>query len=45
MRHHNSVLHGLLKHVPWAVFDRLVEEHAADARVTLEDQDSQPRAR
>lgn len=33
MRHHNSVLHGLLKQVPWAVFDRLVEEYGADARV------------
>jgi hypothetical protein len=33
MRHHNSVLHGLLKHVPWSRFDELVEEHATDARV------------
>jgi hypothetical protein len=33
MRHHNSVLHGLLKQVPWSVFDKLVDEHAADARV------------
>lgn len=33
MRHHNSVLHGLLKHIPWSVFDKLVEEHGADARV------------
>lgn len=33
MRHHNSVLHGLLKHVPWAVFDKLVAVHGADARV------------
>lgn len=33
MRHHNSVLHGVLKQVPWAVFDKLVEEHAADAGV------------
>jgi Transposase DDE domain/Domain of unknown function (DUF4372) len=33
MRHHNSVLHGLLKQVPWAVFDRLVEAWGADARV------------
>lgn len=30
MRHQNSVFHGLLKHVPWAVFDRLVGEHHAD---------------
>lgn len=33
MRHHNSVLHGLLKHVPWSRFDELVDEHRADARV------------
>ena len=33
MRHHNSVLHGLLKHIPWSMFDDLVDEHGADARV------------
>lgn len=33
MRHHNSVLHGLLKHIPWSLFDNLVDEHGADARV------------
>ena len=33
MRHQNSVLHGLLKHVPWSVFDELVERHGTDARV------------
>ena len=33
MRHHNSVLHGLLKHLPWQRFDELVEQHGADARV------------
>ncbi len=33
MRHHNSVFHDLLKHVPWAVFDRLVTEHGSDHRV------------
>ena len=33
MRHHNSVFHGLLKHVPWDVFERLVEAHGADRRV------------
>lgn len=33
MRHHNSVLHGLLKHVPWSQFDKLVDEYGADARV------------
>jgi hypothetical protein len=33
MRHQNSVFHGLLKHVPWSVFDKLVDEHGCDARV------------
>jgi transposase len=33
MRHHNSVFHGLLKAVPWDLFDRLVEAHEADWRV------------
>lgn len=33
MRHHNSVLHDLLKYIPWAVFDRLVVAHEADRRV------------
>jgi hypothetical protein len=33
MRHENSVFHGLSKHIPWAVFDRLVDEHGADRRV------------
>lgn len=33
MRHHNSVLHGLLKHLPWRKFEELVDEHGADARV------------
>src|SRR4051812_17345418 len=33
MLHQNSVFHGLLKHVPWDRFDRLVEDHGADARV------------
>ncbi|MBC7954018.1 MAG: hypothetical protein H7Z12_19645 [Rhodospirillaceae bacterium] len=30
MRHQNSVLHDLLKHVPWASFDRLVGQYGAD---------------
>ena len=30
MQHHNIVFHGLLKHIPWAVFDRLVKKHNAD---------------
>lgn len=32
MRHHNSVFHQVLKHVPWGVFDRLVDRHRADYR-------------
>jgi hypothetical protein len=33
MRHQNSVLHSILKHVPWAEFDRLVAAYGADIRV------------
>jgi IS4 transposase len=33
MRHHNSVLHEVLKQVPWGRFDRLVEKHDADKHV------------
>src|SRR3569833_660884 len=33
MQHHNSVFHNVLKHLPWHRFERLVEEHGADARV------------
>lgn len=33
MRHQNSVFDGLLKHVPWAEFERLVAEHETDFRV------------
>lgn len=33
MRHQNSVFHSILKHVPWAEFDRLVGEHGADGLV------------
>jgi Domain of unknown function (DUF4372) len=33
MRHQRSVFPSLLKHVPWAAVDRLVEAHGADARV------------
>lgn len=33
MRHHNSVLHQILKHIPWAVFDGLVEQYQADKHV------------
>lgn len=30
MRHQNIVFHGILKHISWAAFDRLVKEHDAD---------------
>jgi hypothetical protein len=33
MRHQNSVFHGLLKHLSWGEFDRLVAVHGADSRV------------
>lgn len=33
MHHQNSVFHGVLKHVPWHEFDRLVAEQGADFRV------------
>jgi hypothetical protein len=33
MRHQNSVFHAILKHVPWHIFDRLVDEYGADVRV------------
>ncbi|MBB4305586.1 hypothetical protein GGD81_004667 [Rhodobium orientis] len=33
MRHQNSVFHELQKHIPWALFDRLVDKHKADHRV------------
>jgi IS4 transposase len=33
MRHQNSVFHGVLKHLPWGEFDRLVAAHEADSRV------------
>lgn len=33
MRHQNSVFHGLLKQVPWSLFDKLVDEHRADRGV------------
>src|SRR5271170_2683632 len=28
--HQNIVFHGLLKQIPWTIFDRLVDEHDAD---------------
>jgi hypothetical protein len=30
VQHQNIVFHGILKHVPWAVLDRLVDEHKAE---------------
>jgi IS4 transposase len=30
VQHQNIVFYGLLKHIPWSVFDRLVDEHKAD---------------
>jgi len=33
MLHQNSAFHGVLKHVPWGRFERLVDEHAADKHV------------
>jgi hypothetical protein len=33
MRHQNSVLHDVLKWIPWDLFDRLVEKHGADHRI------------
>lgn len=33
MRHQNSVLHDLLKRVPWVVFGQLVTEHGADKHI------------
>jgi IS4 transposase len=33
MRHENSVMHDLLKSIPWARFDALVEKHEADRSI------------
>src|ERR671922_790946 len=33
VRHNNTVFHRLLKHIPWPAFERLVEQHRADAGV------------
>jgi IS4 transposase len=30
VQHQNIVFHGILKQIPWAIFDRLVERHNAD---------------
>ncbi len=41
MRHDNSVFHSLQKHIPWSVFDALVEKHRTDRRVRRLDTKSQ----
>ena len=33
MRHENSVFHEILKHVPWGIFNRLVDKHQSDHRI------------
>jgi DDE family transposase/uncharacterized protein DUF4372 len=33
MPHHNSLIHGLLKPMPWGAFDRAVAKHGADKHV------------
>jgi hypothetical protein len=30
VRHQNIVFHGLLKHIPWSILDRLVDQYSAD---------------
>src|SRR6267378_8379020 len=30
VRHQNIVFHGLLKHIPWPILDRLVDQYNAD---------------
>src|ERR1700682_3439071 len=30
VQHQNIVFHGLLKHIPWKILDRLVEQYDAD---------------
>lgn len=41
MRHDNSVFHGLQRHIPWSVFDALVDKYGADRRVRRLDTKSQ----
>jgi Transposase DDE domain/Domain of unknown function (DUF4372) len=33
MRHHNTLMHELLRPMPWGTFDRLVEKHSSDKGV------------
>lgn len=41
MRHDNSVFHSLQRHIPWPVFDALVDKYGADRRVRRLDTKSQ----
>ncbi len=41
MRHQNSVFHNMTKHIPWAVFERLVDRHGSNYRVRRLDSKSQ----
>jgi len=41
MQHENSVFHQLTQHVPWPVFERLVDKHRSDFRVRQLDSKSQ----
>ena len=33
MQHHDSLIHGVLKPMPWGTFDQLVDKHGADKHV------------
>ena len=33
MRHHNSLMHDMLKFVPWDRFEQLVDDHGGNRRV------------
>ena len=41
MRHENSVFHTLTKHIPWNVFDGLVQKQDADFKTRRLDAKSQ----
>lgn len=41
MRHQNTIFRELINRIPWAEFDRLVEEHGSDRRVRRLDSRSQ----
>jgi hypothetical protein len=42
MRHKNSLMHELLKQIPWGKFDQFVETHDADRGVRHLSTKSQP---